>query len=98
MTVDYADYTFAGVFRNQVMAGNVDVAERIKHAYLNQVDLGFEYAEKASVELFGYEIPQILLIHCNELNAVDTARHRGAVAAAGIHLYHVRPGDDGCRV
>ena len=70
VTVDYADYTFAGVFRNQLIAGEADVAERIKQAYLEQVDLGFEYAEKASVELFGHEIPQILLIHCNELNAV----------------------------
>jgi peptidoglycan/xylan/chitin deacetylase (PgdA/CDA1 family) len=70
VTVDYADYTFAGVFRGQLMAGEADVAERIKRAYLEQVDLGFEYAEKASVELFGHEIPQILLIHCNELNAV----------------------------
>jgi peptidoglycan/xylan/chitin deacetylase (PgdA/CDA1 family) len=70
VTVDYADYTFAGAFRNQLAAGHVDVAERIKAAYLDQVDLGFEYAEKASVELFGYEIPQILLIHCNELNGL----------------------------
>jgi peptidoglycan/xylan/chitin deacetylase (PgdA/CDA1 family) len=70
VTVDYADYTFAGIFRSQLTAGEADVADRIKHAYLEQVDLGFEYAEKASVELFGYEIPQILLIHCNELNAV----------------------------
>ncbi len=70
VTVDYADYTFAGAFRNQLAAGNLDAAERIKEAYLAQVDLGFEYAEKASVELFAHEIPQILLIHCNELNAL----------------------------
>jgi hypothetical protein len=68
--VDYADYSFAGVYRSQRLAGNIDVADRIKEAYLNQIDVGFEYAEKASVELFGYEIPQILLIHCNELNAI----------------------------
>jgi peptidoglycan/xylan/chitin deacetylase (PgdA/CDA1 family) len=70
VTVDYADYTFAGMFRNQRAAGNDEAAERIKHAYLEQVDLGFDYAEKASVELWGREIPQILLIHCNELNAL----------------------------
>ena len=35
-----------------------------------QVDVGFEYAEKTSIELFGYEMPQILLIHCNELNSL----------------------------
>jgi peptidoglycan/xylan/chitin deacetylase (PgdA/CDA1 family) len=70
VTVDYADYTFAGVFRNQLAAGRTDVAEKIRQAYLEQVDVGFDYAEKTSVEVFGYEIPQILLIHCNELNSL----------------------------
>jgi peptidoglycan/xylan/chitin deacetylase (PgdA/CDA1 family) len=70
VTVDYADYTFASAFRSQRESGAVEAAERIKHAYVNQVDLGFEYAERASVELFGREIPQILLVHCNELNAL----------------------------
>jgi peptidoglycan/xylan/chitin deacetylase (PgdA/CDA1 family) len=69
VTVDYADYSFAGVHRREQLAGRVDVADKIKDAYLDQIDVGFEYAEKASVELFGYEVPQILLIHCNALNA-----------------------------
>jgi len=39
--------------------------------------------EKLSNELFGYELPQILLIHCNELNSIslrqsiDRMRKRG---------------------
>jgi peptidoglycan/xylan/chitin deacetylase (PgdA/CDA1 family) len=70
VTVDYADYTYAGVYSRLLTRGEVDIAEKIKQAYLGQVDAGFEYAEKASVEVFGYEVPQILLIHCNELNAV----------------------------
>ena len=70
VTVDYADYTFAGAYVRELRRGNIDVAERIKQAYLDQVDVGFEYAERSSVELFGLEIPQILLIHCNELNSV----------------------------
>ena len=70
VTVDYADYTFATAFRSQRESGHVEAAERIKDAYLNQVGLGFEYAERASAELFGREIPQILLVHCNELNAL----------------------------
>lgn len=73
VTVDYADYTFAGVYRSQLAAGHADVAAKVKDAYLSQIDAGFEYAEKASIELFGYEVPQILLIHCNSLNA-DTLR------------------------
>jgi peptidoglycan/xylan/chitin deacetylase (PgdA/CDA1 family) len=71
VTVDYADYTFAGAYTRELRRGNVDVAERIKQAYLDQVDVGFEYAERQSRDQFGREIAQILLIHCNELNAVS---------------------------
>jgi peptidoglycan/xylan/chitin deacetylase (PgdA/CDA1 family) len=71
VTVDYADYTFAGAYTRELRRGNVDVAERIKQAYLDQVDAGFEYAERQSRDQFGREIAQILLIHCNELNAVS---------------------------
>jgi peptidoglycan/xylan/chitin deacetylase (PgdA/CDA1 family) len=71
VTVDYADYTFAGAYTRELRRGNVEVAEKIKHAYLDQVDVGFEYAERSSREVFGREIAQILLIHCNELNSVS---------------------------
>jgi peptidoglycan/xylan/chitin deacetylase (PgdA/CDA1 family) len=71
VTVDYADYAFAGAYRTQLRAGAPDVAARIKDAYLAQIDVGFDYAEKASVEVFGAEVPQILLIHCNELNSIS---------------------------
>jgi peptidoglycan/xylan/chitin deacetylase (PgdA/CDA1 family) len=70
VTVDYADYSFAGAYTRLVRAGNTATAERVKQAYLDQVDVGFEHAEKASQEVLGYELPQILLIHCNELNSV----------------------------
>ena len=70
ITVNYADYTFAGPYTRQMAAGHKDVAERIRQAYIEQVDPGFDYAEKASVEVFGYEPPQILLIHCSELNSI----------------------------
>jgi peptidoglycan-N-acetylglucosamine deacetylase len=71
VTVDYADYTFAGAYTRELRHGNIDVAERIKQAYLEQVDVGFNYAERYSMELYGREIAQILLIHCNELNSVS---------------------------
>jgi peptidoglycan/xylan/chitin deacetylase (PgdA/CDA1 family) len=69
VTVDYADYAFAGAYRTQLRAGAAETAARIKDAYLAQIDVGFDYAEKAAVDVFGAEVPQILLIHCNELNS-----------------------------
>ncbi len=70
VTVDYADYTFAGAYVRELRRDNIEAAEKIKLAYLDQIDAGFNYAERASMELFGREIAQILLIHCNELNSV----------------------------
>jgi peptidoglycan/xylan/chitin deacetylase (PgdA/CDA1 family) len=86
VTVDYADYAFAGPYRSQLRAGASDVAEKIKDAYLAQIDVGFEYAEKASLELFGREVAQILLIHCNELNAVSLRESVARMRARGYRF------------
>ena len=83
VTVDYADYTFAGAYTNELRRGNIEVAEKIKQAYLDQVDVGFHYAEQFSLELFGREIPQILLIHCNELNSMTLRESIGRMRERG---------------
>jgi hypothetical protein len=70
VTVDYADYSFAGAYTRMLRTGKEADAAKVKQAYLDQIAVGFEHAEKASMELYGREIPQILLIHCNELNSL----------------------------
>lgn len=83
ITVGYADYTFAAGYARMLRAGDKMTADKVRTAYQEQLDIGFEYAERFSKELFGYEPPQILLIHCNELNSValgdsiDRMRNRG---------------------
>ncbi len=86
VTVDYADYTFAGAYRQQLRAGAPEVAARIKEAYLAQIDAGFDYAEQAALEVFGREIPQILLIHCNELNSVSLRESIARMRARGYQF------------
>jgi peptidoglycan/xylan/chitin deacetylase (PgdA/CDA1 family) len=83
VTVDYADYSFAGVYTRLLRRGDTATAEKVKQAYLEQVDLGFDYSEKASQELFSYELPQILLIHCNELNSVTLRDSIGRLRKRG---------------
>src|SRR3954453_7505125 len=51
VTVDYKDYTFAGVYTRLLRAGDAETAGKVKQAYLDQIDPGFEHAEKASVEV-----------------------------------------------
>jgi len=83
VTADYKDYMFAGAYSRMIRVGKADVAEKIRQAYLGVIDVEFEQAEKISRDLFGYELPQILLIHCSEMNSVSlrdsiaTMRKRG---------------------
>jgi peptidoglycan/xylan/chitin deacetylase (PgdA/CDA1 family) len=70
ITVDYKDYMFADAYTRELRAGNQELIEKVKQAYLDFVDPGFESAEKASLEIYGHEIPQVLLIHCSEMNSV----------------------------
>lgn len=86
VTVDYADYTFAGAYSRQLARGDAVLAEKIREAYVAQVDAGFDYAEKASIEVFGREIAQILLIHCNELNAVAVRQTIARIRARGYEF------------
>ena len=71
ITVDYKDYMFAGPYSRYLAAGDGETAEKVRQAYLDLLDVGFEEAERASREIFGYELPQILLIHCSEMNSVS---------------------------
>jgi peptidoglycan/xylan/chitin deacetylase (PgdA/CDA1 family) len=69
ITVDYKDYMFADAFTRELRAGHPEQAEKARQEYLDFVEAGFENAEKASREIFGREIAQILLIHCSDLNS-----------------------------
>ena len=71
VTVDYKDYMFAGAYSRMLRAGKQDVAEKIRQVYLGAIDVEFGEAERISRELFAYELPQILLIHCSEMNSVS---------------------------
>ncbi|HSH17669.1 MAG TPA: hypothetical protein VLD18_16635, partial [Verrucomicrobiae bacterium] len=73
------------------------------------LDTGFTRAEQRSVEVLGYELPQTLLIHCNEMNSVtlrttiQRIRERGytfvtldeAMTDPAYNLPNLRPGELG---
>jgi peptidoglycan-N-acetylglucosamine deacetylase len=74
VTVENADYAFNDVFADALSHHDEELAEKTKSEYLKYSHVTFSYFEDASRKLFGREIPQILLIHDNELNsqALDT--------------------------
>ncbi len=68
-TIENSDWLFSSVWREAVQRGDRDTATRIRDAYLDFTDIVFGYFERVALDHFGREIPQILLLHANPLNA-----------------------------
>jgi len=68
VTIEDADYVFNDALAHALEKKDKKVAARAKKEYLEYVDTVFDYAEKESAEMFGRQIPQILLVHDNALN------------------------------
>jgi len=74
VTVDYADYNHAGIYSRHLRAGDQAKADEQFATMMQALDVSFDRCEKRSVEVLGYELPQVLLIHCNEMNALTLRR------------------------
>jgi peptidoglycan/xylan/chitin deacetylase (PgdA/CDA1 family) len=70
VSVDYADYSYSGVYSRHLRSGAREKADDLFATVMSRLDESFTRAEKRSIEVLGYELPQILLIHCNEMNAL----------------------------
>ena len=77
VTLDNADYAYAVAYLQP------ELQARVRREYVPYMESIVEFFERRSVELFGREIPQILLIHANAMNAelmpalLDMLRRRG---------------------
>ena len=60
---------YAYVYFRAKAAGDTALAARVAGAYLDHLDDAFAYFEGRSLETLGREIPQVLLLHANRLNA-----------------------------
>lgn len=69
VTLDNSDWIFARAYDKAIADGDSQTMKRIAEAYVPYMEKKFEYFEKQSVALFGYEIKQVLLVHANALNA-----------------------------
>ena len=68
-TVEHADYIYNSLWLDARSRGDAEGAARLREAYLEHLDRAFTFFEELSRDTFGREIPQILLIHANEINA-----------------------------
>ena len=69
VTIDNSDYVFAAAYDNALARDDSAEAGRIGRAYVEYMERVFAYYEAQSKAIVGREIPQVLLIHANLLNA-----------------------------
>ena len=68
VTVDNADYMFNDILHEAMKQKDGKLAEQTKREYVQFVQTEFDYFEEASRKLFGREIPQVFLMHDNQIN------------------------------
>ena len=69
VTLDNNDWTFASAYSHALNFGNNTQMKAVEAAYIPYMRSNVEFFEERSVQLFGREIPQVLLIHASRLNA-----------------------------
>jgi peptidoglycan-N-acetylglucosamine deacetylase len=69
VTMDAWDWMFASVYEDARRRGDSTLQQQLVAEYLSYTSTTFEYYEKLSKDLIGYEPKQILLLHGNWLEA-----------------------------
>ena len=68
-TIENSDFIFNVPYAHALQNGDKELASRLLEAYLDLTIAATEFAEQVSPQIFGREIPQLLLIHSNDINA-----------------------------
>ena len=68
-TIENSDFIFNVPYAQAMEKGDTALMKRVRDAYLDLTFAATEFAEKISPQIFGREIPQLLLIHSNDINA-----------------------------
>src|SRR5258705_628191 len=68
-TIDSMDFVFNVGYVRALRKRDMAMAKRLRETYLTFTIAATEFAERASPQIFGREIPQTLLLHANDINA-----------------------------
>jgi peptidoglycan/xylan/chitin deacetylase (PgdA/CDA1 family) len=69
VTVDNQEWVFAEAYVRAKRQNDSAMIRKILQAYYAHIDSSFAYYERLSDRLFKRQIPQVLLLHANEINA-----------------------------
>lgn len=83
VTIDNQEYIYARAFERAVIAGDADLAARIRSNYLDYMMAMVEYYESQAIAIVGRPIRQSLLLHANRLNALAMGELLHRLSAVG---------------
>jgi peptidoglycan/xylan/chitin deacetylase (PgdA/CDA1 family) len=68
-TIDTSDYLFNEAYVRMLAKNDVESARKLRVAYLAYTGAEIDYYAALNKQVFGYEPPQVMLLHDNRLNA-----------------------------
>ncbi len=68
-TVDTSDWVFAHAYRLMLDRHDAKSAKRLQADYLEYTRQEIEYYSRLHAQIFGHEIPHVMVLHANRLNA-----------------------------
>jgi peptidoglycan/xylan/chitin deacetylase (PgdA/CDA1 family) len=68
-TIDNEDYLFADAYSKMLAHHDADSASRLRAAYLDYTATEIDYYTHLHKQIFGREIPHVMLLHASRLNA-----------------------------
>lgn len=69
VTVDNQEWVYAAVYEDARKRNDTGLMTRVVDAYVTHLEESMTFYERLSMDVFGREIPQTLLLHANLLNA-----------------------------
>jgi peptidoglycan/xylan/chitin deacetylase (PgdA/CDA1 family) len=68
-TIENSDYLFSKAYVRMLEKGDSANADRLRREYLEYTELEIDYYAGLNKRVFGYEPPEVMLLHSNPLNA-----------------------------
>ncbi|MDP3909396.1 MAG: polysaccharide deacetylase family protein [Gemmatimonadales bacterium] len=86
VTVDNQEWVYAAVYADARRRGDAALARRVADAYIEHLAEAMAFYERLSIAVFRREIPQVLLLHANLLNAEHLDRVVDMLDARGYEF------------
>ncbi len=86
VTIDNSEWIFARAYTETLDRGDRDLRKKTADAYLDYMERMVEFYEGQSRAILEREIPQILLLHANALNAHHLGRLRAMLERRGYRF------------